>query len=633
MKRAVNRLTVAVVIAVVLVVGAAAAVALTRHGTPAQASSSFSTSSSISSPSSSVSTSTSSATKPVNTSSLVVEEGQQPDSLDPAVTFQTSGWEVVEQVYQGLVAPNGTSVTTYVGVLATNWSVSQDGMTYVFTLRRGVHFSNGDPFNAYVEWFSVYRTLIMNQPPAFILGQNLATTNGVNFTVNASTLNSINYFDPSGSNLSVMEYPLQSVQVLGPYKIAFHLGYGYNGNQPYNAFLATLSTPMAYAVDPAVVESHGGVVANQTNSWMQSNALGTGFYVLKSWISGQSVTLVRNERYWAANLSPSSLNYAIRPAIIPTVTIYYKSASARIVDIKSGAAQMIEAPVQDYQALQGVPGVNTTILPIQFGSSEGIYYVYMDPNFTPFANPLVREAVSYAIDYTGIIKSVLDGYGIQYIGPVPPGFPFYAQATAGLSPYRYDPVKAAELLAEAGYKATLPNGTVLDAGGKSFPGFNFLYTSDSALETQTAQIIVAELQAVGIPASASPLSYDAYTSVIYTTGNSTDYPMGLAYYSEDFTASIDYVSALTENGYVSASAYTNATVFNWTIEAATSSSDQTISEAFLNITRAMYSQHVLVWLFVPEFMAVHADDIAGIIPNPAGSGMGYFMFYNTIYYT
>jgi peptide/nickel transport system substrate-binding protein len=630
MKGAVSRIVLVALIAVILIVGVVTGVALTRRGTATQSSSTSSSpySSVVSPPSSSETT-----TKSANTSSLVVEEGQQPDSLDPAVTFQTSGWEVVEQVYQGLVAPDGTSVTTYVGVLARNWSVSQHGMTYTFTLRQGVHFSNGDPFNAYVEWFSVYRTLIMNQAPAFILGQNLATTNGVNFTVNATTLNSMNYFNPSPSNLSVMEYPLQSVQVLGPYEMAFHLGYGYNGESPYNAFLATLSTPMAYAVDPAVVEAHGGVVANQTNSWMQSNALGTGFYALKSWISGQSVTLVRNPDYWAADLPVSTLNYALKPAIIPTVIIYYKSASARVADIKSGVAQMIEAPVQDYQAFQGIAGVNATVLPIQFGSSEGIYYVYMDPNFTPFSNPLVREAVSYAIDYAGLIKSVLDGYGIQYTGPVPPGFPFYAQATAGLSPYRYDPVKAAELLAQAGYKASLPNGTILNPNGKSFPVFDFLYTSDSALETQTAQIIAAELQAVGIPASASPLSYAEYTSVIYTVGNSTAYPMGLAYYSEDFTASIDYVSALTENGYVSASAYYNATVFNWTVEAATSSSNQTISGAFSNITKAMYDQHVLIWLFVPEFMAVHADDIAGMIPNPAGSGMGYFMFYNTIYYT
>jgi len=50
--------------------------------------------------------------------SLVVEEESQPDSMDPAVSYTTPGWEIVEQVYQGLVAPDGTSYNTYIGVLA-----------------------------------------------------------------------------------------------------------------------------------------------------------------------------------------------------------------------------------------------------------------------------------------------------------------------------------------------------------------------------------------------------------------------------------------------------------------------------------------------------------------------------------
>jgi peptide/nickel transport system substrate-binding protein len=563
----------------------------------------------------------------------VVEEGSQPDSLDPAVTFETPGWEVVDQVYQGLVAPNGTSVTTYVGVLAANWSVSSDGMTYTFYLRKGVHFSNGDPFNAYVEWFSVYRSLIMNQAPEFILGQNLAYTNGVNFTINASILNSINYFDPSPQNLSVMEYPYQSVQVIGPYTIAFHLGYGYNGDYPFSSFLATLTTPLSFAVDPRVVEEHGGVVANQTNAWMETHAVGTGPYELKSWIPGESVTLVKNPNYWGNNLPPSQWNYAIRPAIINTITIYYKSASARIADLKSGVAQMIEAPDTDYSVLKSIPGVNVTILPIIFGSSQNIFYVYMDPSFTPFQNLLVRKAISYAIDYQGLIKTVLDGLGVQYIGPVPPGFPYYHRATAGLQNYTYNPVKAAELLAQAGYQATLPNGTVLNPKGMPFPAVNFLYDSDSATQTYTAQIITQELQAIGIPAKPSPLTSQGYYGVIDATGNSTEYPMGLSYYSEDYTASIDYVTALVEDDMAGTSAYYNATVYNWTVQAAITSNPQLEAELFANITRAMYNQYWFIWLFVPYFLAIHTDNIAGIIPNPAGSAMGYFMFYSDVYFT
>jgi peptide/nickel transport system substrate-binding protein len=645
-KKGVSKGAVAAIIVVVVVLGTLLYVAETRRPTvltsQTTASTGFSTTTgstptqTTSSPASTLTTSASSsvAPPPPTKTSLVVEEGEQPDSLDPAVTFTTPGWEVVEQVYQGLVMPNGESVTSYVGVLAQNWTVSSNGMTYTFNLRHRVKYSNGDPFSAYDVWFSIYRTLIMNQAPAFILAQNMALGNGVNFTVNATVLNSINYEDPSQQNLSFMEYPAQSVQVVTPYQVVFHLGYGYNGPNPYNAFLATLTTPMAMPVDPRVVEQNGGVVANQTNSWMETNAVGTGFYTLQSWVQGQSVTLTKNNDYWADNLTTSQLNYAIQPPILNTVTIYYKADTARVADLKSGFAQIIEAPVSDYGVLQQIPDVNVSVLPVQFGSSEGVYYLYMDPAaFPPFQNIFVREAVSYAIDYQGIIKDVFNNEASQWIGPVPPGFPYYQQATSGLSPYHYDPLKAAQLLSQAGYRATAPNGTVLNPGGKIFPSLNFLYDSDSTSQTEVASIIESELSSIGITVTLAPLTTQQYTNVVYSSSANTSYPFGLNFYSEDYTASIDYVNALTTGDFVGTSGYYNLTIVNWTIEAATSLNNQTVVQSLANITRAMYNSYIDIWLYVPYLLSVHVDDVTGMIPNPGGSGAGYFFFYNTVHYT
>ncbi|MEM3670476.1 MAG: ABC transporter substrate-binding protein [Thermoprotei archaeon] len=622
-------MVIAVVAIIIVVIGAGAVLTLTRpHNSTSTTTSSTSLTTGTSTTSSTTQTVTTGANK-----SLVVEEGQQPDSLDPAVTYETPGWEIADQVYQGLVAPNGTSIFSYVGVLAQNWSISSNGMNYTFNLRRGVTFSNGDPFTAYDVWFSVYRTLIMNQAPAWILGQNLAPGNGGNFVVNSTIINSINYTDPTPSQLKMMEYSNQSVQVLGPYKVEFHLGFGYNGHQPYNEFLATLTTPMAMAVDPAYVEAHGGVVANQTNSWMETHALGTGFYTLQSWVQGESITLQKNTNYWGYHVPKSQLNYAIKPAIIDSITIYYKSATSRIADIQSGKAQIIEAPVFDYSQLKGLQGVNTTVLPIQFGSAEDAYYIYMDQQYFPaFQNKLVREAIAHALDYSGIIKDVFSGLAVQWVGPVPPGFQYYNQTTNGFKPYSYDPTLAAELLAKAGYQSVLPNGTKLNPNGEKFPSVSFLYTTDSATETEAAQIIQSELQAIGIPVTLAPLEVQQYDGVIYSTGNTT-YPFGLTYYSEDYTASIDYVTALTEDGYVGTSEYLNSTVMAWTVEASTTLSTSVQIQAFRNITQAMYNQYTDIWLYVPYFLSVNLDYVHGMIPNPAGSGAGYFMFYNSVYET
>jgi len=583
-----------------------------------------------------VSTPTTSSSTSQLPTSLVAEEESQPDSLDPAVTYVTPGWEIVEQVYQGLLAPNGTSYSTYVGDLAQNWTVSSDGMTYTFWLRPNVSFSNGDPFNAYVMWFSIYRTLVMNQGPAWILGQNLAAGNGMSFNVTDQILNSINYANPNSTDLGYMTDPNQSVQVVQPNELTIHLGYGYNGNAPYSAFLATFITPMAMAVDPIVVEAHGGVVAGQPNNYMETNALGTGFYELQSWVQGQSITLVRNQNYWAMNVPASQLNDAIQPAILDTISIYYKATSAMIADLQSNAAQMIIAPSTQYNVLQQTAGVTATILPPVFGSAESIIFIYMDPYaFQPFQDRRVREAISYAIDYKSIIHSVFNDLATQWIGPVPPGFPDYNESIQGLQPYQFDPSIAATLLSQAGYKSTLPNGTVLNSGGKVFPSVNFLYDADSSTESQVAQIISSELQAVGVTITLTPLTFKQYANVVTSTGdvNSTSYPFGISYYSEDYTASIDYVSALVTTGQVGFSGYSNQTVAGWETAAATGLDQGTIISNFQQITRAMYYDYTNIWLYVPYFMAANRSNVVGMIPNPAGSGMGYFMFYNTVHYS
>ncbi len=567
---------------------------------------------------------------------LVVEEAEYPDTFDPAATFTTPGWEIMDQVYQGLVAPNGTSETTFLPVLATNWSVSSNGMSYTFNLRHNVTFTNGDPFNAYVMWFSLYRSILMNQAPEFILGQNMASNNTATnntFNVTASILNSINYKDPNASSLSVMTNPNQSVQVVNEYRIVLHLGYGYNGYMPYNAFLMTLTTPMAMAVDPSVVEANGGVVAGSTNQYMSTNAIGTGFYMISSVVPGQSITLEENPHYWGDNLSSAQLNEAISPPHIKYIVIQYKPTSAIISDLKGGKAQIAEAPVTDYSTLKNISGITVKMLPIQFGSSQSSFFVYMDQisNY-PFQNIDVRKAVTYAINYTGIIKSVYGGYAQQWIGPVPPGFPYYNQTIANLAFYSYNPVKAAEYLHDAGYRAILPNGTILP--GNPFPKFNFLYESDSTSQTSAAQIIGQNLAAIGINVTLAGLPGNTYTAIVYGYAtNTTQYPIGLNYYTEDYSASIDYVSALADGYYNGTSDYYNSTVFNWTVNASTSFNNNSIIQNLTYITNAMYENYTMAWLYVPYFLSINANDVTGMIPNTAGSGAGYFMYYNTVQYT
>ena len=567
--------------------------------------------------------------------SLQVDELTQPDTLDPAVTYETSGWEPVEQVYQGLVMYHGNSYTTFDGVLASGWTVSPSALNYTFVLRPNVRFSNGDPFNAYVMWYSVYRTIVMNQAPAWILNQNLVAGNGIDFNVTDAMLNSIDYSTPSPANLSVMSYPHQSLVVLNSSAVQFNLGWGYNGMAPYSAFLATLLTPMADAVDPIFVGAHGGVVANSANDYMTTHAMGTSFFTLQSWVLGQSLSLVKNANYWANSLPSSELNTAISPAILNNVVIYYKDAATSIADMRSGAVQMIGVPVTYYNVTSQIPGVTTRVLPIVFGSSQDVHYLYMDTQAFPAFNDInVRKAIANAIDYQSIIHLAFNGHAQSWIGPVPPGFPNYNESTAGMTPYQYNPTQAAESLAAAGFVAHLPNGTTLNPGGEQFPTVSFLYSSDTPTDQPTAEIIQSNLGAVGIPITLKALPFKEYSTVIDSSADqNTTYAMGLAFYSEDYTASIDYVSYFTQGYYIGTGGYYDPVTYNMTTVAATSTDPSQIVSAFQNITRNMYQNYTDIWLYVGEFMAVTSNSITGITPSPAGSAMGYFLYYNTVEYT
>jgi ABC-type transport system substrate-binding protein len=220
------------------------------------------------------------------------------------------------------------------------------------------------------------------------------------------------------------------------------------------------------------------------------------------------------------------------------------------------------------------------------------------------------------------------------VGPVPPGFQYYNESTAGLSPYQYNATKAARLLAQAGYVSHLPSGATLNPTGKAFPSVNFLYDSDSPTDTQAAQIISSNLGSIGIPVTLTALPYKTYTSVIYSPStNSTQYPMGIGYYSEDYTASIDYVYYFTSDNYIGTSNYNDPNAIAWTVTAATSPDKAAVISSFSHITEAMYGNYTDIWLYIPNQMTVNQNGITGMIPNPAGSGAGYFLYFNTIGYS
>ncbi len=607
--------------------------------------------------SSSSNTSTTCGTPLKSTNPIVVDQAEIPDNVDPASTFTTPGWAAVQQVYQGLVNYNGSSSTNFSGILAKNWTVSNAGpfTSYIFHLRPGVHFSNGDPYNAYVQWYSLYRSLLMAQPPQFIQEENFYSTNfsasnpltyysnltydqAANTTL-AGYLNTWNFFSPTSSEIALMETANQSFQVINNLTIALNLGYGYLATN-YTYLLASISAPNSYAVDPAVVDAHGGVTVGGVNSWMASNLLGTGPYLLTGYsgVIGGGYSLTPSSNYWgAAAAAAEPWNNGLQPAKSSILVIFQDSQPVTVSDLKTGQAAEASfaylGPAEISQ-LQGNPCITVQPLNTVYSSTSGAWWIYMNQNTYPFTNWSVRAAIAHAINYSQIISVAFGGYGTQWVGPVPPGYPYYNPA--GLAPYPYNLTLAKQEIANS----PCANNA---CAGITIP---YAYITPGSTWQETATLLEYDLAQIGITIKPVGISLDVLleeqvpnTSGVctsLTTANGGPYPMGQEFYTSDYIAPDDW----TQNDAYSLgsanacmSSYANATMDGLVYAAASTSNATQLTADYTEMTSLMYNNYSSIWLVVPTAFAVYSPSVSGIIQNPMASAEPFAMYFNTQYVT
>ena len=591
------------------------------------------------------------------TNPLIIDQAEIPDSLDPGETFSTPGWAAVQQVYQGLVNYNGSSATDFVGVLAQNWTNSTNDLQWNFTLRQGVTFSNGDPYNAYVQWYSFYRSLLLAGGPQFILEENFYSTNfnasnPLNYYSNLTNdtdanntlvndLNTWNFLDPNASEIALMEAPNQSFQVLSPYEIELNVGYGYLSGPPwsptpYTYLLASISAPNSYAVDPAVVDANGGVTIGQPNDWMASNMVGTGQYVLSYYngLPGGGYSLTPNPTYWGVTVGRTEpWNNMIQPANTTIEVVFQDSVDITTNDLRTGYASMASFAYvgpATVHVLQGDSCLVVLALPTIYGSTSGSWWIYLNQNTYPFTNLSVREAVAHAVSYNQIIQQAFGGYASQWVGPVPPAYPYYNPQN--LTPYPYNLTLA---------KQEIQDSPCANNGCASLT-LKYAYLDTGIDWFETAQFLASDLRAIGINILPTPISLDdlyseqalnsAGVCTSLTNANGGPFPLGQEFYTSDYISPDDWTqNDAVESGSANLcmSSYNNATVTDDAYAAAATANSTALTQYYSNITSLMYQNYTDIWLVVPTAFAVYSTAIQGIIFNPMASAEPFAMLFNT----
>ena len=459
-----------------------------------------------------------------NPDTIIVETIGQPDSLDPAVAYTIRDTPVTQNVYEQLLSFRGDNATQVVPWLASSYDVSPDGLTYTFHLRSGITFTDGTPFDADAVYFSIMRTMIVDDPngPAWSILQVLRGAPNYSKQYNNAGPSAPNGYGDKYTQAEVNDLVnAKPVEVIDPQTVAFHLERRYAGWPFIMAFIGTaIYSPTAFKAHwTAPTDGTGyiegataGDYSNELNPWPGENMVGTGPYMLKSWDKAtQTVVLVRNEHYWGG-----ADNRGIAP--IPNAIIKgVDDPNTRILDFKTGTCDIIGIPTSITATLPG--GLvfefadketwfsQHRLVPIssdyQMFPKDGVWPQFsseviafnqkiLGPDrqpqaFQPFADLRLRKAFTLAFNRTSFIHDVLQDFGLAATQMIPPGMFGYDPS---IQPTPYDFNAAKQLLLDAGANPMTPDNAFSPTNTKTVE-FEYIlgYSADEAAATILASAI------------------------------------------------------------------------------------------------------------------------------------------------
>ncbi|MBI4278082.1 MAG: ABC transporter substrate-binding protein, partial [Armatimonadetes bacterium] len=326
---------------------------------------------------------------PAPPATLRIAVGVDMDTLEPASQTTTTVANVIDYFFEPLVDTD-FKTGKIIPKLATAWRISPDGLTYTFTLRRGVKFHDGTDFNAQAVKYTIDRLL------------DPKTTVPIRFIVAA----------------------IKQVEVVDPNTVRFIL------SKPDPVLLANITTTQVAVISPTTGQRLG-----QDRLRLNPTGAGTGPYLFKEWVRGDRVVVERNPNYWGKKPTFERVEFRIVP-----------DAGTRLTQLLAGDVHMaMLPPAPEVKKLR-----NHASVKVVEALTDRVIFIGMNNNWGPLKDVKVRQAMNYAINKKAILASILFDLGVVNESPCNPAmFGYHAVQAGGWS---FDSGKAKQLLAEAGYK-------------------------------------------------------------------------------------------------------------------------------------------------------------------------------------
>ena len=249
------------------------------------------------------------------------------------------------------------------------------------------------------------------------------------------------------------------------------------------------------------------------SGWLANHSAGSGPFQIAEFNQGQSIKLVQNEHYSGK-----------KPALKAVTFQIIKDPSAQRLQLEKGDLDIAAGiPMNQLEELKKNKDITIHEAPGMLAS-----VIYLNNKKAPLDNVKFRQALSYAVDYQGVIEGAVKGHGEQLTTPVPKGMWGRDDNAAG---YTYDVNKAKELLSQSG----VPAGTQL----------TLLYSDNQAFNETQALILQNNFKAIGIDLKLEKTAWPTFRERV----DVGDFELGMGTWSPDYADPQNYMSYWFDSGY------------------------------------------------------------------------------------
>jgi peptide/nickel transport system substrate-binding protein len=405
---------------------------------------------------------------------IVSAQRAEPKTLNPVVNLDQPSRDVIRRMTADLIHINRYTQKTE-PALAKSWTVSTDGKSYTLRLRRGVLFSDGQPFNAddVVFSFKVYLDEKVHSPQRDLL--------------------------------IVADKPI-TVEKVDDYTVRFTIAQPYAAAERIFDSIAILPRHLfAQAYEEGKIAQLWGL------NTAPDKIAGLGPFRLKQYVPGERIVLERNPYYWKTDAKGQKLPYLDELHFLfvsseDAQAIRFQSGDTDVIDrVNAGnyAALSREEKTRNYTLYDAGPSLEYNFLFFNLNDDIANRLPEIARKQRWFNDVRFRQAVSSAIDRPAIVRLVFGGRGVPLGTPVTPGNKLWLNAAVGPPPRSL--THARELLKAAGF-SWQSDSTLVDQSGQPVE-FTIIVSSSNAQRMQIATIVQDDLKQLGMNVHVVPIEF------------------------------------------------------------------------------------------------------------------------------